>query len=145
MTVPFDVVVVSADLESRRHLSQILLAQDVDPICIATLRECHEILAKGRVGLIFCEPHVTDGTYQDLMAAYRLTDRKPRVVVTSRGADWEEFKEAMRCGAFDVIAAPCRPTDVEWMLIQACRDERRLERPLPIRAPKPEFARVAGL
>jgi DNA-binding NtrC family response regulator len=146
MSTPFEVVVVSSDLESRRHLSDILVGQGMDPICTSTLRECHETLAKKRVGLIFCDPHVADGNYRDLLAAYRLTDRKPRVVITSRCADWEEFKEAMRWGAFDIISAPCRPTDVEWMVIQARRDERhRSEGSVPPRMEKSEFARVAGL
>lgn len=146
MTVPFDVVVVSSDIEDRRHLSDILVGQDIDPICISTLRECHEALAKNGVGLVFCDPHVADGTYLDLLAAYRLTDHKPRVVVTSRCADWEDFKEAMRWGAFDVISSPCRPTDVEWMVIQARRDERhRNEGSVPMRAQRPELARVSGL
>lgn len=145
MTPHFDVVVVSSDLENRRHLSDILIGQDLDPICISTLRECHEALAKNRVGLIFCDPHVSDGGYRDLLAAYRLTDHKPRVVITSNSADWEEFKEAMRWGAFDVISSPCRPTDVEWMLIQAQRDERRrAEGPVPARIERTEFARVAS-
>jgi DNA-binding NtrC family response regulator len=42
----------------------------------------------------------------------------------SSTADWDEFLEAMRLGAFDVIASPCRATDVEWMIIQALRYER---------------------
>jgi DNA-binding NtrC family response regulator len=146
MTIPFEVVVVSSDLESRRHLSHILSDQGLDPICTSTLRECHESLAKNRVGLVFCDPHVSDGSYRDLLAAYRLTDHKPRVVVTSRAADWEEFKEAMRWGAFDVISSPCRPTDVEWMVIQARRDERhRIEGPVPMRAEGPELRRAANL
>jgi FixJ family two-component response regulator len=45
-------------------------------------------------------------------------------VVTSSTADWDEFLEAMRLGAPDVIARPCRATDVEWMVIQALRYER---------------------
>jgi DNA-binding NtrC family response regulator len=146
MTAPFDVVVVSADLENRRHLKEILLNQGIDPICVGSLKECHENLADHRVGLVFCDPHVADGSYQELLGAYRLTDHKPRVVVTSRGAEWEEFKEAMRWGAFDVISAPCRPTDVEWMVIQANRDERhRIEGPMPPRASRAEFARAANL
>ena len=146
MTSSFEVVVVSSDLESRRHLSGILTTQGIDPICMSTLRECHESLSKRRVGLVFCDPHVADGNYQELLAAYRLTDHKPRVVVTSRGADWEEFKEAMRWGAFDVISAPCRPTDVEWKVIQARRDERhRGEGLVPPRTERTEMARVATL
>jgi DNA-binding NtrC family response regulator len=146
MTPPFEVIIVSADLESRRRLSHILIEQGIDPISVSSLRECRESLAQKRVGLVFCDPHVSDGSYQELLAEYRLTNHKPRVVVTSRGADWEEFKEAMRCGAFDVISAPCRPTDVEWMVIQARRDERnRTEEPPPVRASRTEFARAAGL
>jgi DNA-binding NtrC family response regulator len=147
MTTPFDVVVVSSDLESRRHLSHILEEQDIDPISVSTLRECHESLATRMVGLVFCDPHVSDGECQDLLAAYRLTDHKPRVVVTSRHADWEQFKEAMRWGAFDIISTPCRPTDVEWMVIQARRDERhRAEGPVPPRISRHHgYARAAGL
>ena len=144
MTTPFEVVVVSSDLESRRHLSEILIEQEIDPICVSTLRDCHEAIAHNRVGLIFCEPHVSDGTYQDLLSAYRLMDQKPRVVVTSRGADWEEFKEAMRWGAFDVISAPCRPTDVEWMVIQARREDRqRAGAHMSARVARSEFSRAA--
>ena len=120
----FEIVVVSSDLETRRQLSHILEEQGNDPICASSLSECHETIAHHNVGLVFCDPHLSDGNYRELLAAYRLRDWKPRVVITSRSADWEEFKEAMRWGAFDVISSPCRPTDVEWMVIQAKREER---------------------
>src|ERR1700722_14399577 len=130
MTAPWDVVVVSSDLESRRNLSAILVGQGLDPICASTLRECREIIAQKSVGVVFCDSHVADGSYKEFLAGYRSRTDRPRVVVTSRHSEWDEFKEAMRFGAFDVIGAPCRPTDVEWMIIQARRDDRnRYERP----------------
>jgi len=133
MTETFEIVVVSSDLESRRHLAGILTKLGLDPVCVPTLKDCHEHLSGRTAGLVFCDPHVTDGSYKDLLGAYRTKDSRPRVVVTSRFADWEQFKEAMRCGAFDVIASPCRPTDVEWMVIQAKRDERnRAGSPIPL-------------
>jgi DNA-binding NtrC family response regulator len=124
MTQPWEVVVVSSDLESRRDLSSILIRQGLDPICTSTLRECREIIGQKKVGVVFCDSHVSDGTYQDFLAGYRSRDERPRVIVTSRHSEWNEFKEAMRLGAFDVISSPCRPTDVEWMIIQAKRDDR---------------------
>src|SRR5579864_8059597 len=92
-----------------------------------------------KVGLIFCDSHLADGKYQDLLAPYG-----PRVVVMSRGADWEEFREAMQWGAFDVISAPCRPTDVEWMVIQAKRQERKTENPGPARVERSELTKGAS-
>jgi DNA-binding NtrC family response regulator len=124
MTTPWEVVVVSSDLESRRNLSAILVGQGLDPICTSTLRECREILSQKKVGVVFCDSHLADGSYQEFLAAYRSRNERPRVVITSRHSEWDEFKEAMRLGAFDVIGSPCRPTDVEWMIIQAKWDER---------------------
>lgn len=123
-TTQFEVLVVSSDLENRRNLSKILLKDGLDPLCVSTLRECQEILAGRRIALVFCDAHVTDGSYEDLLAAHRSKESKPRVVITSLHANWDEFRKAIRLGAFDVISSPCRPTDVEWMIIQAKRDER---------------------
>jgi DNA-binding NtrC family response regulator len=125
MTTPWEVVVVSSDLESRRNLSSILTRQGIDPICTSTLRECREVLSQKNVGIVFCDSHVSDGNYKEFLGGYRSRAERPRVVVTSRHSEWDEFKEAIRFGAFDVIGMPCRPTDVEWMIIQARRDDRK--------------------
>jgi DNA-binding NtrC family response regulator len=137
MTTPWEVVVVSSDLESRRNLSAILTRQGVDPICTSTLRECREILSERNVGIVFCDSHLSDGTYKEFLSGYRSREERPRVIVTSRHSEWDEFKEAIRFGAFDVIGMPCRPTDVEWMIIQARRDDRK-------RAENPSVVHIAS-
>jgi DNA-binding NtrC family response regulator len=124
MNVPWQILVASSDLERRRSLMQTLTRQGIDPIGVSNLAECKEVLQKERVGLVFCDNQLADGTYRDLLGDSHPAADKVRLVVTSRHPDWDEYLEAMRFGAFDVIASPCRPTDVEWMVIQAKRDER---------------------
>jgi len=124
MNIPWDILVASSDLEGRRALSNILGKLGVDPLTSSTVRECKELIASERVGLIFCDRLLADGNCYDLLNASRGGRAKARVVVMSSTADWDEFLEAMRLGAFDVIASPCRATDVEWMIIQALRYER---------------------
>jgi DNA-binding NtrC family response regulator len=124
MNIPWDILVASSDLEGRRALSNILAKLGVDPLTSSTVRECKELMASERVGLIFCDRLLADGNCYDLLSASRIGRTKARVVVMSSTADWDEFLEAMRLGAFDVIASPCRATDVEWMIIQALRYER---------------------
>jgi DNA-binding NtrC family response regulator len=124
MTVPWEILVVSSDFERRHDLATILNREDIDPICTSTISECREIVAKRNVGLVFCDGHLRDGNYRDLLSARRSMRSKMRVVVTSPDTDWDGYLDAMRLGAFDVIAVPCRPTDVERMLIQAWREER---------------------
>ena len=124
MNLPWDVLIASSDLEGRRALSNILAKLGVDPLTTSSIRDCKEIMATDRVGLIFCDRLLADGNCYDLLNASRGGKIKARIVVTSSTADWDEFLEAMRLGAFDVIASPCRSTDVEWMIIQALRYER---------------------
>ncbi len=124
MTTPWEVLIASSNLEDRRALASILARHGHDPICASTVGESQAILSQKRVGLVFCDRRLSDGDYRDALAQSRSLQPKVRVVVTSRLADWDEYLEAMRLGAFDVIAAPCRPPEVEWMLVQAKRDER---------------------
>src|SRR5580698_4399280 len=124
MTVPWEVMVISSDLEDRQELVHILQQQEVDPISVSSIAESLSLLKNNLIGLVFCDAGLSDCSYLEFLSSVRSLKTKCRVVVTSRQADWDEFLEAMRLGAFDVIAAPCRPTDVEWMVIQAKRDKR---------------------
>jgi DNA-binding NtrC family response regulator len=136
----FGVIVASSELGSRLYLGSILTRIGLDPICVSSLHDCHESIVRKNIDLVFCDPRLTDGTYIDLLAAYRRKQRKPRIVVTSPSADWEEFKEAVRWGAFDIVSSPCRPMDVEWVVIQAKRDEKsrqKFQTTVPLRSPIP--------
>jgi len=124
VTSPFEIVVASADLENRRRLTEILERIGIDPLCVSTIKECQEMFEQQRVGLIFCEPRLADGTYEEFLQLYPRSGPRPRVVITSRTADWDEFMRATRLGAFDVICMPCYPTDEEWMVSEASREER---------------------
>jgi DNA-binding NtrC family response regulator len=121
MYVPWQVVIASADVEERRAMCNILAKLGLDPITASTVGACKQILAQQSVGLIFCARSLADGDYRDLLSAARA--ERHRIVLATRLTDWEEYLEAVRLGAFDVISAPSRPTDVEWMIIQALRDE----------------------
>lgn len=144
MTSSFEVLVVSSDPVPRGRLAGILVTLGIDPVQLSTLRECREILAQTFAGLVFCDARVVDGNYQDLLATYARSDNRLRVVVTSTTADWDEFKQAMECGAFDVIPVPCRRTDVEWMVIQAKRAEHQAEASRPPRVEGPGLAKAAS-
>jgi DNA-binding NtrC family response regulator len=132
MIVPWQIVIASADLEERRAMSNILAKQGLEAIAASSVRECEEILAQEDVGLIFCARSLADGDYRGLLLAPRHEGRKTRIVIVNRLTDWDEYLEAMRLGTFDVISAPCRPTDVEWMMIQALREEHAQRRQIAL-------------
>ena len=81
------------------------------------------MVASRDVRLVFSEKNLADGDYRELLQRFKSERPGVRVVVTSRHADWDEYKQALQAGAFDLIASPCQPTDVLWMIIQTTRDE----------------------
>jgi DNA-binding NtrC family response regulator len=132
MNVPWQIVIASADMEERRAMCNILVKQGLEPIVASSIRECEEILAQEDVGLIFCARSLADGDYRGLLIAPRPASRKTRIVVVNQLTNWDEYLDAMRLGAFDVISAPCRPTDVEWMIIQALREDHAQRRQIAL-------------
>ena len=118
------IIVLSSDLESRRRLAKILNDEGIDPVCSPSIDDCQEFLTDHDVNLVFCDSNLVDGTYRDLLRAAPVAKRRVKVVVTSRSADWDEYLAAVRFGAFDVIPAPCQPTDVEWVISQMLRAQR---------------------
>jgi len=76
MNLPWDILIVSADLEGRRALSNILAKLGVDPLTTSTIRECKEIVATERVGLIFCDRLLADGNCYDLLNALKSQQAK---------------------------------------------------------------------
>ncbi len=75
--------------------------------------------------LIFCDETLGDGTYRDLLRDLSKA-AKARVVVMSLAPDRDDtYNEAITLGAFDMIASPCRRSDVQWIAIRAMQDEVR--------------------
>ncbi len=127
MSDTWQIMVASSDLENRRHLVSILDRQGFGTFCAANVSQCREILDSQKVGLVFCDRSFADGDYRDVLAATagRKPGLKARVVLLAALADSEQYKTAKDLGVFEVISAACRPTDVEWMVIRAKRDEQR--------------------
>ncbi len=125
MNLLSQIVVVSSDMESRRSLATILTGLGLDPICTSTVIECREILATENVALVFCDRDLADGNYRDVLAASHSTRRQPSIVLTGQLGNSDESRAALGFGAFGVTATPYHPTDVEWMVIQAGRYQRK--------------------
>jgi two-component system, OmpR family, KDP operon response regulator KdpE len=117
------ILIVSSELEHRRALNDLLRKEGYETVCASRVSECQQALQTQSVSLIFCDRRLSDGNYRDIIAATRASSQRIRVVVTSRLADWDEYLDALHHGAFDLIASPCRATDVLWAIVQARRED----------------------
>jgi DNA-binding NtrC family response regulator len=114
-----EILVIASDPETRSALSSILQTEGLKPVQASQLSEGRALLQSQTVGMVFCERHLADGSYLDLLPAARTVP----VVVTSRLADWDEYLEALRNGAVDLIASPFKKSDVTSALAQALSEK----------------------
>ena len=114
-------LVTSSSLESRRALLRMLEDLKVTTFASATLAEAEEVLSRQEVALVFCDDHLADGTYRDLLQTLRTRKKAPYIVVTTRIGEWKDYLEALGLGAADMIPYPYRSTDVELNVIRAMR------------------------
>jgi len=123
----WQIMVASSDLENRRNLMSTLDRQGLGAFCASNISQCREILGRQNVGLVFCDRSFADGDYRDVLsaAADSAAGMKTRVVLLSTFTDGDQYRRAKDQGVFEVISAACRPTDVEWMVIRARRDEQK--------------------
>jgi DNA-binding NtrC family response regulator len=116
-----DILVIASDPETRKALSSILQTEGLKSVHASQLSEGRALLASQPVGMVFCERHLADGSYLDLLPAAQTKAGSVPVVVTSRLADWDEYLEALRHGAVDLIPSPCKKSDVTSALAQVRR------------------------
>ena len=117
------VLVLSPHLEVRQVLIRTLDRLSADVISCSTRTQAEEVLARQEVDLVFCDEHLPDGSYGDLIHSNHWNHRIPRIVVTTRHGEWDLYFEALKKGAFDITRSPWHATDVEMILIRALREE----------------------
>ena len=117
-------LVVSGDLEIRKPLLRTLESLKVDVVSCGRRLQAQEALSKSSFNVVFCDEHLPDGSYLDLIRGDDWGNKIPRVVVTTRNGDWDLYFQALAKGAFDVIRCPCYATDVEMMLIRVLREDQ---------------------
>jgi DNA-binding NtrC family response regulator len=117
------VLVASPQLEVRQVLVRTLECLSADVICCSTRSQAEEVLARQEVDVVFCDEHLPDGSYADLIHPQPNNHKIPRLVVATRHGEWNLYLEALKKGAFDITRSPWHATDVEMILIRALREE----------------------
>jgi DNA-binding NtrC family response regulator len=118
-------ILVISTGENREVVSAAMSHWSIEAVPCSGVHEARTLISSIRPSLIFCEEQLPDGTYRELLQDISKTARV-RVVVISSDAELDDhYNEALARGAFDMIASPCRRSDVQWIAIRAMQDELR--------------------
>jgi|SRR5215469_267786 len=121
------VLIVSCRPENRKTLVRVFDELSINSYVASRIRDAMEVLASQplSISMVFCEERVSDGSYSELLKTVRATWPETRFVVTLCTGEWEEYLQAMRLGAQEVLRCPVRPTDIDLVLIRAMKQNDR--------------------
>jgi DNA-binding NtrC family response regulator len=109
-------LVVSADDFICGTLGDLLLRCCVAPVFAETVREAAREIADGNVSFVICEDKLHDGSYADLLQVQDAKGCSVSLIVVSRSGDWPEYLQAVDRGAYDFLAYPLIPGELERII-----------------------------
>jgi len=118
-------LVVSSDDKVRRKLAQVLRQCALAPVLACTVAESGMVLAGHEISVVLCDDRMDDGKYEDIVKLVVRSGTKSPVIVVSRTGDWPEYLAAMCDGAFDYLAYPPIPGDLQETIRNALLEQQR--------------------
>lgn len=112
-------MLVICSTENRQVIESAILEWSLEVCWCLTLQQARRGLRRGNHALVLCEAELPDGTYQDVMTLLRQKLDQVRVIVLAEQYSEDSYRQAIELGAFDLISAPYRRTDVQWIIMQA--------------------------
>jgi DNA-binding NtrC family response regulator len=123
--LPLDVLIVSERPDHLRPLIKILDASSARVSACFTIRQAQEILVRQPADLLFSDEHLSDGSYRELLQASRFGQNVASFVLLLRTGEWEEYLDAMRRGALEVLRCPLEPAEVEATVLRAVAQKEK--------------------
>jgi DNA-binding NtrC family response regulator len=117
----FEVLLVSCQVQNRRTLFGVFQDLPVNANTVSKLADAKEFMESHLVDMVFCEEHLPDGSYGDVLAELRVASPSAQFVLLMRKEEWEEYLEALRLGVEHVLRVPLLPIDVDLTLIRSMR------------------------
>jgi two-component system, NtrC family, response regulator PilR len=115
------ILIVSCRPDNRKMLMRVFDGLPIDSYSAPGIEQAKEALRLRPFSVVFCEERLSDGAYNDLLREVRAISEGIRFVVMLCTGEWEEYLEALRLGAEEVLRCPLQPTDVDLALIHVMR------------------------
>ena len=108
--------------DNCRALSHVLRDWNLTPFHCSSAREAIHILSERPVLLVFYDLRSGEAGFGGLLQHIRLRPRSRVVAIVPKSMGDGVYRAIMQMGAFNVIASPCRRSDVQWSILFALRD-----------------------
>ncbi|HTS11825.1 MAG TPA: response regulator [Candidatus Limnocylindrales bacterium] len=122
--MPAHIILISGDPKHSEKLTTILSDCGLRSVPCATLDAAANLFSTQHPDVAICDDTVPDGDFRKLIAGMKRRGHSAPVIVVSRFDDWGSYLEAMVAGAFDYVAYPPYPHELERAVGSALAESR---------------------
>jgi DNA-binding NtrC family response regulator len=122
MPSSISILIVSGDPLHRDLLAASISSFGPQPFCCGSHESAAELLGQQSFSVVFCDALLPDGTFRTVLDCVARCGAPVPLIVTSRQDDWDLCLDALNAGAFDYIALPALPGEVERILSAALKE-----------------------
>jgi DNA-binding NtrC family response regulator len=122
------ILIVSGERDHREKLADHVSQCGLRPICCETIADAQALMVRQRFGAVLSEDSLPDGDSRAVIGEMFRNASKAPVVIVSRRDDWDSYLAAVSTGAFDYVAFPPNPGELERVLWIALSESKRSER-----------------
>ena len=119
------VLIVSGEQAHRAQLAGHVFKFGLRPVCCETIADARALAEQQSFSAAVSEDLLPDGDFRAVISEMRRHEGRSPVVVISRRDDWEFYLSTVRMGAFDTVAFPPTPGELERVLWTALTDPKR--------------------
>ena len=117
-------LMLAIDLDASQCIGEVLERCGFEPVLLSTIAELRSCIRESGTSVLVCEEVLLDGNYKEVLRVSCDVGGHIPVVVFSRFADWDQYLEAIRLGAFDCLRYPFRTGELRWAVNQALQSAR---------------------
>ncbi|MFB3777913.1 MAG: response regulator [Bryobacteraceae bacterium] len=125
------ILFVSPSAEDARSLADILNCVGISVRQAATYAMARKVLERESFGAVLTESRLPDGSWEDVVALVGKMRPGVAVVVADKLADAKFWADVLQFGAYDLLAKPFYPREVQRILCNAVHEPPRLTRAAP--------------
>jgi len=115
-------LLVCREQSIRSALSEALLHCGVAPVLATTVKEAALDIAKRDRRFAVCQDALRDGSYEDLLRIRDAFGSSLPLIVVSRTGDWPDYFRAIDRGAYDLLAYPLIPGELQRIICNLLGD-----------------------
>ncbi len=115
-------LMLAIDPGASQCIGEVLDRCAFEPVLLSTVAELRSYIRKPDISVLVCEEILLDGNYKEVLRVSRGVGGHIPVVVFSRLADWDQYLEAIRLGAFDCLRYPFRTGELRWVVNRALQE-----------------------